>query len=270
MTTLIISMLIVAAFIVAAFYPRWRDARILRQPFPDEWLAIISKRLPFINKMAGTEQKQLLDAIKLFLEKKNFYGCAGLEISDEIRLTIAAEACLLLLNRKTDVYPGLQHILVYPHAFKTEHKQRNSDGTVSEMETGLLGESWGSSGKVILSWDDVEKGAENFQDGNNVVLHEFAHQLDSESGVTNGAPPLRRNSYQTWAEVLSEEFQLLIKASNHHYKAVMDYYGATNPAEFFAVATETFFEKPQQMSVKHPELYEELKTYYSVDPRSWQ
>ena len=206
----------------------------------------------------------------MFLAKKNFYGCGGLEINDEIRLTIAAEACLLLLNRKTDVYPGLRHILVYPHAFKTEHQQHNPDGTVSELEGGMLGESWGNSGKVILSWDDVEKGAENFQDGHNVVLHEFSHQLDSESGVTNGAPPLRKKSYQAWAEVFSEEFQNLIKASNNNYKSVMDYYGATNPAEFFAVATETFFEKPNQMSNKHPELYDELKTYYCVDPRLWQ
>jgi MtfA peptidase len=270
MTTLIIFLVVVAVFVAVASFPHWRDARILKQPFPDNWLAVIHLRLPFFNKLKEAEQKQLLSAIKLFLAKKNFYGCGGLEIRDEIRLTIAAEACLLLLNRKTGVYPGLQHILVYPHAFKTEHKQRNPDGTVSEMENGLLGESWGNSGKVVLSWDDVEKGVENFQDGHNVVLHEFSHQLDSESGVANGAPPLRKNSYQAWAEVLSGEFQNLTKASDHHYKAVMDYYGATNPAEFFAVATETFFEKPKQMSDKHPELFDELKTYYCVDPRSWQ
>ena len=266
--TLLLSIFLIIAAIVA--FPHWRDYRILKRQFPDAWLVVVDQRLPFLNKLGEAEREQLLNAIKLFLAKKNFYGCGGLEINDEIRLTIAAEACLLLLNRKTDVYPGLEHILVYPHAFKTEHQQRNPDGTVSELESGLLGESWGNSGKVILSWDDVEKGAENFKDGHNVVLHEFSHQLDSESGVTNGAPPLRKNSYQAWAEVFSGEFQNLIKASNHHYTSVMDYYGATNPAEFFAVATETFFEKPKQMSNKHPELYEELKTYYCVDPRLWQ
>jgi Mlc titration factor MtfA (ptsG expression regulator) len=269
MTPALVTFGIVVIVVAFTVYPKWRDHRTIRQPFPHNWLLIVERRLPFFSKLDVAQQKQILDNIKLFLAKKVFYGCGGLKINDDIRLTIAAEACLLLLNRQTDVYPGLQHILVYPHAFKTERKQLNSDGTVSEVEHGLLGESWGN-GKVILSWDDVEFGAENFEDGHNVVLHEFSHQLDNESGVTNGAPPLRKNSYRVWAEVLSKEFQDLIKANDHQRKSVMDYYGATNPAEFFAVATETFFEKPKQMSKKHPELFDELKTYYCVDPGLWQ
>ena len=257
---------IVSAFVA---FPYLRERQVLKKPFPENWLLIVKHRLPFFDKFEETKKEQLLNSIKLFLVRKNFYGCAGLEINDEMRVTIAAEACLLLLNRKTDIYPGLKHILVYPHAFKAQHQQLNPDGTISEMEHGLLGESWGN-GKVILSWDDVEFGVENFKDGHNVVLHEFSHQLDNESGVTNGAPVLRKNSYQTWATVLSGEFQNLIEASDNHHKAVMDYYGATNPAEFFAVATETFFEKPKQMSKRHPELFEELRTYYCVDPRKWQ
>ena len=269
MTITALALLVLLVVTTVIVYPYWRDRQILRSPFPDHWLLIVERRLPFFSKLAKAEKDQLLNMIKLFVAKKNYYGCAGLEINDEIRLTIAAEACILLLNRMTGLYPKLHHILVYPHAFKAEHQQLNQDGTVVKVEHGLLGESWGN-GKVILSWDDVEFGASNFEDGHNVVLHEFSHQLDNESGVTNGAPPLRKNSYQTWAEVLSGEFQNLIKASDHHYEAVMDYYGATNPAEFFAVATETFFEKPEQMSKKHPELYEELKTYYCIDPRSWK
>ncbi len=269
MTAATILLSVLSLILFSAIYPRWRDYRILQRPFPADWQEIVESRLPFYSRLKPSEQDDLLNMIKLFVAKKNFYGCAGLELNDNIRITIAAEACLLLLNRKNDVYPELHHILVYPHAFKAGHKQRNADGTINETEVGLLGESW-RNGKVVLSWDDVESGVENFLDGHNVVLHEFSHQLDSESGSTNGAPPLRINSYPVWAKVLSEEFQRLNDASNNHDKSVMDYYGATNPAEFFAVATETFFEKPGQMYKKHPALFKELKTYYCVDPREWQ
>ncbi len=269
MTAIYILFIMVTIVIISFVYPSWRDKRILKRSFPSHWQAIVQRRLPFLQKLSEAEQKQLQDMIKLFVVKKNFYGCGGLEINDDIRVTIAAEACLLILNRNIGIYPTLRHILVYPHAFKVERQQHNPDGTVSLVNSGLLGESWDTS-KVILSWDDVEHGIENFNDGHNVVLHEFSHQLDSESGSANGAPLLKKNSYQLWAKVLSKEFESLVKASEGHDKVVMDYYGATNPAEFFAVATEAFFEKPQQMSRKHPELYNEFKTYYCVDPLEWE
>ena len=136
-------------------------------------------------------------------------------------------------------------------------------------ERGLLVESW-HYGKIILSWDDVEKGIRNFQDGQNVVLHEFSYQLDSESGSANGAPILHSNSYTTWANILSKEFEELNKDFTDLHKSVMDYYGATNPAEFFAVATEAFFEKPAKLREKHPELFEVLRKYYALNPADWQ
>ena len=133
----------------------------------------------------------------------------------------------------------------------------------------LLGESW-SSGKVILAWDNVLHGSRNFVDGQNVVLHEFAHQLDSESGSTNGAPILvGKNCLRTWASTLSEEFEELQKDAWKGKRSLIDHYGATNPAEFFAVATETFFEKPHQMARHHEELFEVLECYYRIDPRDW-
>ena len=263
-------LLIVAAIaVVAVFLPRWRRRYILGKPFPADWQVIVDRRLPFLHKLDSQLQNQLRNRIQLFLRRMKFYGCDGLQITDEIRVTIAAEACLLLLNRKTRVYPKLRYILVYPSAFKSGGKQHNEDGTISHAKVGLLGQSW-SNGKVILSWDDVEHGIENFNDGTNVVLHEFAHQLDSESGATNGAPRLIKNSYQSWAKTLSSEFESLNEAAEKNIKSVMDFYGATNPAEFFAVATETFFEKPTQLQDTHPDLFEELKTYYAVDPRLWQ
>lgn len=263
---LIISVVLGLGF---SLYPGFRRRHILAKPFPARWMSIVKRRLPFFSKLKNEEQEQLLEGIKLFLANKQFHGCDGLEINDDIRITIAAEACLLLLNRKTGVYPRLKHILVYPAAFRAAHLEGSEDGTLSEQSRGLLGESW-QAGKVILSWEDVEHGAADIHDGRNVALHEFSHQLDSESGSANGAPPLRSSRYPRWTKVLSGEFTRLQKKLQRHKPSVMDYYGATNPAEFFAVATETFFEKPSQMKKKHPELFDELQKYYRVNPELWQ
>ena len=263
-------LIFIILFVFLAFYiPIWRNRWIRNKPFPEEWHAILVANLPIYSALKADEKTTLQQLIHLFTTKKHFVGCAGLEMTDEIKITIAAEACLLLLNHpKTAVYPKLYSVLVYPSAFRTEREQLQDDGTVSMAAHNLSGESW-SNGKVILSWDDVVSGASDFTDGHNVVLHEFAHQLDSQSGSTNGAPPLRRNTYMSWAKVLSEEFEKLRGASFRRHKTVMDHYGATNPAEFFAVATETFFEQPQQLYLKHQELYEELRLYYQADPRQW-
>jgi len=268
MTAYVILFLVFLVIFVGITYPGWRQRKILSKPFPPGWQSILDQRLPFFHKLTASEQGQLKDMVKLFIAGKTFYGCNGLEMNDEIRVTVAAEACLLLLNRKTAIYPRLKHILVYPYAFRAKHDRHSPDGTVDSAERGLLGESW-HYGKIILSWDDVEKGIRNFQDGQNVVLHEFSHQLDSESGSANGAPVLHSNSYTTWANILSKEFEELNKDFSHHHKSVMDYYGATNPAEFFAVATETFFEKPEKLKEKHPELFEVLSKYYALNPEDW-
>lgn len=269
MTALITLFIIIIVVIVGFSYHSWRRKWILGKAFPEEWLAIIERRLPFFGKLQAEEQEQLKKLVQLFLADKKFYGCNGLIINDDIRVTIAAEACLLLLNRHTSVYASLKHILVYPDAFQAGHEQYNADGTVSHSKQGLLGESW-QNGKIILSWDDVTFGAANIHDGHNVSLHEFAHQLDSETGSTNGAPLLGKNACQSWAQVLTKEFTELNLAFEEQHKSVMDFYGTTNPAEFFAVATETFFEKPEQLAERHPDLFNELHNFYRVDPRHWQ
>lgn len=265
-----LSLLLLAVILLLLFFylTVWRDQAIRRRPFPELWRFVIVKKLLVYSSLSNEEQQRLQQLVQLFIAKKRFVGCGGLEITDEIRVTIAAEACLLLLNQGWSVYPKLYSVLVYPSAFRAEREQQQADGTVTMAGHNLLGESW-SNGKVILSWDDVEAGVGDFTDGQNVVLHEFAHQLDSESGTTNGAPLLRRNSYKSWATVLSNNFEDLKWRSMHQQKTVMDEYGTTNPAEFFAVATETFFEKPQQLFKMRPELYEELCQYYQLDPRKW-
>ena len=260
----------VAFIVLALWVPRYRLKKAINAPFPEEWVQYLEKNIQVYTRLPMSLRKQLRKLIKRFLHQIHFSAAGGLEITDEIRLIIAAEACMLLLNRKSAVYPRLKYIIVYPTAFVADHGSTDHAGVVSHGKRGLLGESW-QNGKVILAWDSVKHGASNFFDGQNVVLHEFAHQLDSETGHANGAPLLGgASSYSIWANVLSEEFEDLQADSRRKRRSIMDHYGATNPAEFFAVATETFFEKPAQMAKHHQELFEILKSYYRIDPREWQ
>ena len=269
METLILIAVLVAGITFAFGWPKWRLQRVVTRPMPATWRDILRRNIPIYANMSGDLQHQLEKLVQQFLYQKKFVGCAGLEVDDEMRLTIAGQASLLLLNRPTRVYPELQTILIYPSAFMVPRKHVDEAGVVTEARQDLLGESWGD-GRVILSWDHVRRGAADWSDGQNVVLHEFAHQLDSESGSNNGAPYLgSQTSYKTWSEVLSRDFANLRTEALYRQPSVMDHYGATSPAEFFAVATETFFEKPWQMSERHAELFAELFKYYRVDPRAW-
>lgn len=213
--------------------------------------------------------------IHVFLHEKHFEGCAGLRITDEIRVTIAAQACLIALRLGDDAYRRLRTILVYPSAYVAQAKSVGPAGIVTESAMLRLGESWqqGTSfggavaGPVVLSWDDVRRGACDVRDGLNVVFHEFAHQLDAQSGGMEGAPALDRASmYTAWADVLGREYENLRRAATIGQPTLIRKYGATNPAEFFAVATEHFFEQPRQLHALHPDLYEQLAAFYKQDP----
>lgn len=261
---------VIAGLLLSWWIPRYRLSQALKGPFPEEWVAIVERNIGVYKNLPMPLRLQLRQLIKQFLHQKQFTGCTGLEITDEMRVTIAAEACMLLLHRNTGVYPGLKYILVYPRGFVVSREQRGTDGIVESAHQNILGESW-SRGKVILAWDHVLHGGRNFVDGQNLVLHEFAHQLDAETGMTDGAPVLlSAHSYRGWANALSAEFLALQKDARRGKRSLMDHYGATNPAEFFAVATETFFEKPEQMSEHHEELFETLLSYYRIDPRDWR
>ena len=242
-----------------------RRQRLRAQPCPPSWLAILEKNVPYYAKLPAEDRKELEGHLQVFVTEKNFEGCGGLEMTEEIKVTIAAQACILLLHREPHYYPGLYSILVYPHAFVVRNHQELAPGYRLETEQVHLGESW-RQGSVILSWDDVQAGTADIHDGHNVVFHEFAHQLDTEDGQADGAPLLpRRSMYIAWARVLSHEYERLCDDKQHGRHSLLDQYGATNAAEFFAVATECFFEKPLQMQAKHPELYEELKMFYQQD-----
>lgn len=255
---------------LALLIPWWRLRRALAAPFPAEWVETLERNIGVYRQLPMPLRLQLRQLIKQFLHQKTFSGAGGLVVDDEMRVTIAAEACMLILNRKSGVYPKLRYIIVYPTAFVVARQNPGEGGLVDSSARDLLGESW-SNGKVILAWDSVKHGASNFSDGQNVALHEFAHQLDSESGSTNGAPLLvGASSYRSWSEVFSEEFEQLQIEARRGKRSLIDHYGATNPAEFFAVATETFFEQPRQMAKHHEELFELLSTYYRIDPREWK
>lgn len=205
----------------------------------------------------------------VFLREKRFEGAGGLELTDEIRVTIAAHACLLLLHRNATYYPGLVTILVYPDAYLAPSERRDATGLVTQGTEARLGESW-TRGVVVLAWDAVRKTASDVQGCRNVVLHEFAHQLDAEDGRVEGAPILpERSMIISWARVLSREFERLRRDTAAGRPTVLDRYGATDPGEFFAVATECFFTRPQALRAKHSELYAELAAFYRQDPTQY-
>lgn len=240
--------------------------RIRRRPFPKEWEEILKNNVAYYHRLTPDDQAELRGHIQVFLNEKEYESCGGQEINDEVKVTIAAQACMLLLHRETDYYPTLRSILVYPRHYFSPAARQLPGGVVSESVEGRLGESW-YRGPVVLSWDEVRRSAHDHHDGHNVVFHEFAHQLDSESGANDGAPRLpRRSMYIAWARVLGTEYQQLISDIEHHHKPDLDAYGATNPAEFFAVVTEAFFEKPHQLKRRHPRLYEQLASFYQQDP----
>jgi len=248
------------------FFKRRRRQRLRSAPFPPAWRELIERNVRLYRHLPESDRLELQGLVQIFLAEKHFEGCGGFEMTDEIKVTIAASACLLLLHRETDIYPRLITILVYPSAYVAKTKNPLGGAYALEGESINLGESW-SSGVVVLSWDDVLAGTADFGDGQNVVLHEFAHQLDREDGTVDGAPALeRRSQYATWARVLGDEYERLQRASRLGRSTVLDQYGATDPAEFFAVATESFFEKPHVLRKRHPDLYEELKSFYRQDP----
>lgn len=257
--------------IAKPYMTQWRYARLHRKPFPDAWRSILKERMPYFRMLPTDLQLQLKGHIQVFLSEKVFIGCRGLVVTDDMRVTIAAQACLLILNRKTDYFPGLRQILVYPGAFVVNRAQTDYAGVRTDTRQVLAGESW-SEGQVILSWEDVLGGAADVSDGRNVVIHEFAHQLDQEKGAANGAPIIAPHHATRWAQVMSAAYEQLQQSQSETpdpKPQLIDRYGATDPVEFFAVVSETFFEQARLLATDHPDLYRALSAFYCIDPLSW-
>ena len=247
-----------------------RRRRLRGQPFPKDRLRTIERNAPFFRRLSVNDQTELLGHIQVFLAEKRFEGCGGLELSGEICVTIAAQACLLLLHRETDYFPGLLTILVYPSVYMVEEKRQIQDHVWEEGTITRLGETGRRMGSLVLSWDAAKSGAADPSDGKNVVLHEFAHQLDFENYAADGVPDLTTREQQlSWSEVMRTEFASLRAADETGIPTLLDTYGANNPAEFFAVSTEAFFERPCALRGRHPKLYAELQRYFRQDPAEY-
>ncbi len=244
----------------------WRRKRLRNRSFPSSWLQCLENNVHFYGPLPEADRIELQQHIQVFIAEKNFEGCQGLVITDEIKVTIAAYACRLLLHRNTDYYPGLYSILVYPSAFVAKAYQELTPGFYLEEEQFRSGESW-RHGSIVLSWDQVQSDIAGIHPGHNVILHEFAHQLDTEDGKSNGVPILpERSHYIAWARILGRDFARLRQDMLQGRGTLIDPYGSVTPAEFFAVTTECFFEQPVEMRRQHPELYRALQRFYQQDP----
>jgi Mlc titration factor MtfA (ptsG expression regulator) len=246
----------------------WRRQRIARRPFPAAWRDIVRRRVPLARGLHAAQQLRLKKHIQVLLADVPFIGCAGLEVNDEMRVTIAAQAAFLLLGRGGS-FGNLREVLVYPGHFVVPRSEMGAGGVVHEARDVLAGQSW-QRGQIIVAWDAVLDGAIDPHDGVNVVMHEFAHQLDQDTGAANGAPYVGRGALQqAWARVMNQEFGALRARLARAEPGLIEPYAATSPAEFFAVTTELFFEKPDALAAERPELYEQLKRCYRLDPASW-
>jgi MtfA peptidase len=248
------------------FLKRRRRRNILSKPFPDTQQEILINQFPLFQKLPQDRQQVLKEKIQIFLAEKHFEGCKGFEIDEEIRVLVAAQACLLLIGNLQREYSKLKSILIYPSQYISNSERISEHGVVTVAEQTVLGQSW-EQGLVSLSWESTKRGAANMKDGRNVVIHEFAHQLDQEDGIANGLPILRSKCrYAAWKSVLGKEYERLRDRVDKGRRTIMDAYGATHPAEFFAVASECFFEKPKQLKKYRPDLYQELQTFFGQDP----
>jgi MtfA peptidase len=250
------------------WWRRLNRAEVVAAEFPEEYRAIVTRHAPLTRYLSDPQRHKLEALMRVFLAEKTFEGARGLEVTDEMQVAISARACLLVLGRTElddPLFPDLVSIVVYPSAYRAKHVAHEGH-VVIEGEQARLGESW-TRGTVVLAWDHVQSGGVNPNDGHDVVVHEFAHQLDAEDGAMDGTPELENSAqYRAWADVMGEEYAELLSAIERRRKTDIDPYGATNAPEFFAVATETFFEKPLLLERRHPDLYQELKSYFRLDP----
>jgi MtfA peptidase len=255
---------------------RRRRAAMARPLTPDA-LACIERNVPLRRRLPAELAARHDGLVSAFLAEKEFVGCGGLVVSNEMRTTIAALACLLVIGRRGH-YDALHSILVYPSAFWVEDEVEDEAGVVERRRRDLSGEAWEAS-RIILSWEDVMESARFPGEGYNVALHEFAHYLDTE-GLGLAAPPMsaqgatdpapsRVRALGTWSADVVREFEALQEAVDRDEETFLDPYAAEDATEFFAVATEDFFERPCELRQEHPRLYALMQEFYGLDPAAW-
>lgn len=249
------------------FYPRRHQRNIISQAFPDEWRAQLEQDMVHYSRLPADLRKKLEDGALILLDSVSFYGCNGVEVTESMKLLIAAHGALLTCGMKTGYNSGIRTILVYPDGYRAP--AHSAEGMVHTVKSDArLGESWGD-GRVVLAWSTLKQESADPHATSNLAIHEFAHQLDTLDGRADGAPPLSSGEQaRNWEAVFSESWERL-KAAPANPHNVLDPYGATNPAEFFAVATEAFFQSPQALKSHEPHLYDCLKGFYRLSPADW-
>ncbi|MGJ8696115.1 MAG: zinc-dependent peptidase [Verrucomicrobiaceae bacterium] len=223
---------------------------------------VLGEKARIVKAVPPGMREKLEGIVEVLIAETNFEACGGLEeVTREMKLVIMAQAALLLVGREHRYFPLLKSVLIYPDTYTVENEEGDHEAR--------LGESW-NSGSIVLSWKSVVKGGEDPGDGRNVVIHEFSHQLDQENEGSVGVPILpEKSDYRDWAEAFGEAYEEFIERIEEGKRTVLDHYGATNPAEFFAVGSETFFEKGKKLRKRYPDLYREMKDYYGLDPAEW-
>lgn len=275
MTDVEIRLALIAGAVVLSLIGLWvyhhvrarRRAAEFARPWPPEWRALLDQSLPLYRRMPVSLRRRLEPLVREFLADVEFVGCRGLVVTDEMRLMVAVQACLLVVERGPGAYSSLRSVLLYPDEFVVEEREEDEAGVVTEGVRALSGQSLETSA-IVLSWKDVVDGAAE-DDGYNVVLHEFAHHLDHDLGGALSDKGMGRRAFERWHEVLEREYEALCEAVERGEPTLIDAYGAEHPAEFFAVATEVFFELPQEMQQHHGRLYAELRRFYGLDPAQW-
>jgi hypothetical protein len=238
-----------------------RRRRLLESPFPEPWIPWVHDYVPYYAGLPEPDRARLRDILRILVAEKDWEGCGGIRVTDAMRVAIAGNAALLVLGRGVDCYRRVTSVLVYPSAFQVpEDALRNRD------YEAVLGQA-SAWGPVVLSWADVVKGVQNPRDGRNVVFHEFAHQLDFLDRAFDGIPDVDTvGERRKWRQIIFSEYVKLFEAAQRCEVTLIDRYGATCEGEFYAVATECFFERPVEMRRQHPGLYGILRGYYRQDP----
>ena len=243
----------------------WYRGRVLKnESLPDDLWQQAVARLRFLHGLTSSEVKRLRECVTLFLHAKQISGAHGLVVTGEIRVTIAAQACILILNLDLDYYDGWVEIIVYPGEFVRDYEYMDEDGVAHHAREPASGESW-LGGPVIVSWEDAATVEPD--EGYNVVIHEFAHKLDMLNGDANGFPPLHADmSREAWSKAFSSAYADFCTRVDADEATALDSYAAENPAEFFAVMSEAFFQTPQVVRSHYPAVYEQLALFYRQDP----
>lgn len=247
---------------------RHRRSRLRAKPFPGAWDELLRRRWELYSMIPDADRRELQGHTHVILAEKHFEGCAGQEVTEDMRVLVAAQAALLLLRRETDYFGRLVAILIYPGSFKSPRRHHDAAGVVTEHQEVLSGESW-DRGTVVLAWDEVRRGLWGHGSAYNVVLHEFAHQIDYRGGPVGGGALPRRRAQAEWVGVMGRAFEELRRDSDRGQRTFLDPYGAKDPAEFFAVATEAFFLCPREMRRAMPEVFGQLCRFYNQDPAAW-